>query len=177
MGERQYIDEHRNYQKETKPNQTKRDGFPLSSVSLLASRGEVEEKNGGGGGAYPRRGGCGLLTSGWEGAWWAHGRWRGSGHEAPARSDQLPAPHWLDPSVGPAWRWVEEERLLEVERWSTGGGRVDSALLWWSGGGARHVTASSKWARAGRLAVCRLRSSSLSPTSTEATATRLGFVG
>ena len=40
-----------------------------------------------------------LLTSGWERAWWARGRWLGSGHEAPApaRSDQLPAPHWLDP--------------------------------------------------------------------------------
>jgi hypothetical protein len=36
--------------------------------------------------------------------WWARGRCRGSGHEAPVRSDQLPAPHWLDQSTsaGPA---------------------------------------------------------------------------
>ena len=82
---------------------------------------EKEEKKKGkklsGFGAYPRRG-C-LLTSGWERAWWAPGRCGGSGHDAPARSDQLLTPHWLDPSAsaGPAGQWEGGRGFWTPEAW------------------------------------------------------------
>jgi hypothetical protein len=56
---------------------------------------------------------------------------RGSGHEAPARSDQLPPPHW-PARAGPAG-----------QRWRGAPGAAWTRLSGW--GGAVHVSQAGKW--------------------------------
>lgn len=86
-----------------------------------------------------------LLTSGWERPWWAPGRWRGSGHEAPGAIRSVARAPLARGRPGGGARAAASGR-----RRGEGSGRARACLFALGGGGARHVTPSrarrSKWA-------------------------------
>jgi hypothetical protein len=89
-----------------------------------------------------------LLTSGWERPWWAPGRWRGSGHEAPGAIRSVARAPLARGRPGGGARAAASGR-----RRGEGSGRARACLFALGGGGARHVTPSrarrSKWAGGG----------------------------